>query len=136
MLMKEGKIDLILVGADRIAMNGDFANKIGTYNLAVLAKYHKVPMYTVAPWSTFDQAKKTGTEIIIEQRSSEEVTHAYTEDLTMHQIGMDSKVYNPAFDVTPNELLTGIIAPGVILKAPFVKSIAEALENVKKQTRI
>ena len=131
-LMKQKKVDLILVGADRIAKNGDFANKIGTYNLAVLANYHKVPMYTVAPWSTFDQTKETGAEIQIEERSSKEVTHAFTEDLSLKQISTESKVFNPAFDVTPAELLTGIIAPGIILQPPFRKTIQEALQHVKK----
>jgi methylthioribose-1-phosphate isomerase len=130
-LMKEGKIDLILVGADRIAKNGDFANKIGTYNLAVLAKYHRVEIYSVAPWSTFAETK-TGDEIVIEERSAEEVTHIFTEKLEMNQINNNSKVYNPSFDITPHELLTGIIAPGVIIKPPFEKNIAEALRNVKK----
>lgn len=135
-LMKQGKIDLILVGADRIAMNGDFANKIGTYNLAILANYHKVPMYTVAPWTTFDQTKKTGEDIVIEERASQEVTHAFSDDLTMKQISMQSKVYNPAFDVTPNELLTGIVAPGVLIKPPFTENIKQALQNVKKESTV
>ena len=131
-LMKQGKIDIILVGADRIVGNGDFANKIGTYNLAVLAQYHNVPMYTVAPWSTFDFSIESGEGIIVEERSPEEVTHAFTEDLQMKQISNESNVFNPAFDVTPHELLTGIIAPGIIIKPPFTKTIPEALRNVKK----
>ena len=135
-LMKQGKVDLILVGADRIAMNGDFANKIGTYNLAVLANYHNVPIYTVAPWSTFDQTKETGSDIVIEERTSQEVTHAFSDDLTMHQISAESKVYNPAFDVTPNELLTGIVVPGIIIKPPFKENIHRALQNVKKESSI
>ncbi len=132
-LMKDGKIDLILVGADRIAKNGDFANKIGTYNLAVLAKYHKVSMYTVAPWSTFDLSMETGKDIVIEERSSKEVTHIFTEDLILKQVAStQSKVFNPAFDITPNTLITGIIAPGIILRPPYDKTIPEALSNVKK----
>ena len=130
-LMSKGKIDLILVGADRIARNGDFANKIGTYNLAVLANYHKVPMYTVAPWSTFDKSIETGLQIPIEERSTQEVTHAFSEDLQMRQISYKSPVFNPAFDVTPHELLTGIIAPGQIIEPPFKENIAKALEHVK-----
>lgn len=133
-LMKEGKVQFVLVGADRIAKNGDFANKIGTYNLAVLAKYHNIPMYTVAPWSTFDKTLESGSQIIIEERSSQEVTHAFTEDLQMKQISNESKVFNPAFDVTPHGLLTGIIAPGVIIKPPFKENIATAIQNVKKRT--
>lgn len=135
-LMKQGKIDIILVGADRIVRNGDFANKIGTYNLAVLAQYHKVPMYTVAPWSTFDLSIEAGEGITVEERSTEEVTHALTGDLQMKQISNESNVFNPAFDVTPHELLTGIIAPGIMIKPPFTKTIPEALRNVKKQPSI
>ena len=135
-LMKQKKVDLILVGADRIARNGDFANKIGTYNLAVLAKYHKVPMYTVAPWSTFDLTMEKGEDIVIEERPDKEVTHVFTEELVLKQISTQSKVFNPAFDITPNELLTGIIAPGIILKPPFEKTIPEALKHVKKRDAI
>lgn len=133
-LMKQKKVDLILVGADRIAKNGDFANKIGTYNLAVLANHHNVPMYTVAPWSTFDLTIERGEDIIIEERSAKEVTHAFTEELVYSRISAKSKVFNPAFDVTPNELITGIIAPGKIIQPPFEKTIPEALNHVKKRT--
>ena len=129
--MSKGIIDLILVGADRIARNGDFANKVGTYNLAVLANYHKIPMYTVAPWSTFDNTIEAGSQIPIEERSAQEVTHAFSEDLQMRQISNKSPVFNPAFDVTPHELLTGIIAPGQIIKPPYKENIAKAVKHVK-----
>ncbi len=104
-LMAQGKIDIIFAGADRIAANGDAANKIGTYMLAVLAKYHKVPFYIVAPRSTFDLKIKTGKSIPIEERSSQEVTH-----LAGHPTAAQGvKVYNPAFDVTPAKLIAGIV---------------------------
>lgn len=118
-LMQKGKIDIIFVGADRIARNGDTANKIGTYNLAVLAKFHKIPFYVVAPTSTFDLNIKNGSEIPIEQRSGLEIIKIADKFIAPKNI----KVYNPAFDVTPNELITGIITEIGILKKPFKKSI-------------
>lgn len=104
-LMQESKIDCVLLGADRIARNGDTANKIGTYSLAVLAKYHRIPFYVAAPYSTFDPNIRTGKDIPIEYRSPEEVTH-----IADHSIApRNTKVYNPAFDVTPAGLITAII---------------------------
>lgn len=129
-LMRRGEVDLVLVGADRIAMNGDVANKIGTYSLAVLASHHTIPIYSVAPWSTFDTQLQTGDDIPIEERSRKEVRQALSDDLTYHPIiNQSSPVHNPAFDVTPNELLTGIITPGQILHPPLVEAIA----NHRKQ---
>jgi len=104
-LMAKGNIDKVFVGADRIASNGDSANKIGTYSLAVLAKYHKVPFYVVAPLSTFDFNIKTGRQIPIEERSADEVRSVMGRMIAPRNV----KVYNPAFDVTPNELITAII---------------------------
>lgn len=104
-LMAKGEIDKIFVGADRIAANGDAANKIGTYGLAVLAKYHKVPFYVVAPVSTFDFNIKTGMEIPIEERPGDEVRSVAGKRVAPRNV----KVYNPAFDVTPNRLITAII---------------------------
>jgi methylthioribose-1-phosphate isomerase len=104
-LMKQGKVDIVLTGADRIAANGDTANKIGTYMLAVLAKHHKVPFYVVAPRSTFDPKLKSGKEIPIEQRKADEVT--YFAGVPTAAKGV--KVFNPAFDVTPRALITGIV---------------------------
>lgn len=104
-LMAKGKIDMVFVGADRIAANGDTANKIGTYNLAVLADCHKIPFYVVAPMSTFDFRLKTGRDIPIEERSGDEVRGALGKMIAPRNV----KVYNPAFDVTPAKLITAII---------------------------
>ncbi len=115
MVMQQGKIDAILVGADRIAKNGDVANKIGTYSLAVLAKYHKIPFYVVAPNTTLDPYCKSGKEIEIELRSEDEVKGALGK---ITWAPKQSNVYNPAFDVTPAELITayildvGVFSPG------------------------
>jgi len=105
MLMKQGKIDSVIVGADRIAKNGDTANKIGTYSVAVLAQAHKVPFYIAAPMSTFDTKTESGDEIEIEMRAAEEVTSLYGTLVAPAGI----RVYSPAFDITPNELITGFI---------------------------
>jgi methylthioribose-1-phosphate isomerase len=113
-LMAKGKIDMIFVGADRIAANGDTANKIGTYNLAVLAHHHKVPFYVVAPVSTFDFRIKTGSGIPIEERDPDEVRALCGRMIAPRNV----KVYNPAFDVTPNALITAIITEKGILKRP------------------
>ena len=111
-LMAKGKIDMIFVGADRIANNGDAANKIGTYNLAVLAKYHKVPFYVVAPISTFDFRLKTGKDIPIEERDGDEVRGVLGKMIAPGKV----KAYNPAFDVTPAKLITAIITEKGIFK--------------------
>jgi len=105
-LFGAGKIDAVIVGADRIARNGDVANKIGTYNLAVLAAYHKVPFYVAAPESTFDQNIARGGQIPIEERSGSEVT----EIGGVRVAPAECRVFSPAFDVTPTELITAIIA--------------------------
>lgn len=104
-LMKSGEIDLVIVGADRIAANGDVANKIGTYGLAVLAKHHGIPFYVAAPSSTIDQATATGADIVIEERDPDEVRRGFGA-LTAPA---NAKVFSPAFDVTPAELITAII---------------------------
>lgn len=114
-LMKQNKIDLVITGADRIAMNGDTANKIGTYNLAVLCKYHKIPFYIAAPVTTIDRSCTTGKEIVIEFRSKEEVLNLYTSNVSKSQYN----VYNPAFDVTPAELISGIITDECVFKPPY-----------------
>lgn len=118
-LIRDKKIDLILVGADRIALNGDTANKIGTFMLSVLAKEYEVPFYVVAPTSTIDFDIETGDEIIIEERDNSEVTHI--EGIRIAPEGID--VYNPAFDVTPHENITGIITEEGIIKSPFRENI-------------
>jgi len=105
-LMRQGKIHLCIVGADRIAANGDVANKIGTYSVAVLAKAHGIPFYVAAPYSTIDLQTKSGADIPIEQRNAQEVTTIHGS----HPVAPTGvSVYNPAFDVTPAELVSGII---------------------------
>lgn len=124
-LIRDGKIDVILVGADRIALNGDTANKIGTFMLSVVAKAYGVPFYIVAPISTIDFDIKTGEEIVIEERSSEEVTHI--ENIRIAPEGIE--VYNPAFDVTPNENITGIITEKGIIRPPYIEKIPRLKEE-------
>jgi methylthioribose-1-phosphate isomerase len=119
-LMGNGKVDIIFAGADRIASNGDTANKIGTYMLAVLAKYHGIPFYIVAPSSTFDLTIKSGKQIPIEERKSEEVTHFAGVATAPKGV----KVYNPAFDVTAANLITGIVTEYGIIQPPYVKNIS------------
>jgi len=114
-LMAKGEIDMIFVGADRIAANGDAANKIGTYSLAVLAKHHKIPFYVVAPLSTFDLKIKSGKHIPIEERDGDEVRKVLGKLIAPKNV----KVYNPAFDVTPNEFITAIVTEKGILKRPY-----------------
>lgn len=120
--MKKGMIDMVVVGADRIAANGDTANKIGTYTVAIAAKYHNVPFYIAAPLSTIDTSIKTGDEIIIEERSREEVTHINGKIICAPEVN----IINPGFDVTPHELIAGIITEKGILRPDYTKSIAEA----------
>jgi methylthioribose-1-phosphate isomerase len=122
-LMGKGQVDIIFAGADRIASNGDTANKIGTYMLAVLAGYHTVPFYIVAPRSTFDLAIKSGRQIPIEERKSDEVTHCA--GIATAPKGV--KVYNPAFDVTPADLITGIVTEYGIIRPPYLKNINSRL---------
>ena len=123
-LMRDGKIDLILVGADRIAANGDTANKIGTFMLSVIAKVYNVPFYVVAPTSSFDIKIKTGDDIEIEERSSYEVKKVGNCIIAPKEID----VYNPAFDVTPAENITAIICEKGIIEKPFVKNIKNIFE--------
>ncbi|HHV47203.1 MAG TPA: S-methyl-5-thioribose-1-phosphate isomerase [Tissierellia bacterium] len=123
-LIRDGKIDVILVGADRIALNGDTANKIGTFMLSVVAKAYNVPFYVVAPVSTIDFDIKSGEEIVIEERDSMELTHI--ENIRIAPEGIE--VYNPAFDVTPNENITGIITEKGIIKPPYIENIPKLKE--------
>lgn len=123
-LMKEGKVDAVFTGADRIASNGDSANKIGTYNLAVLAKYHKIPFYIVAPKTTFDLNISTGKDIVIEQRHKTEVTFFRQ----VRTAPKNVKVYNPAFDVTDAKLITAIITEFGIIYSPTKRKIAKILK--------
>lgn len=121
-LMQQGKVKKIIVGADRIAANGDTANKIGTYNLAVLAKYHKVPFYVAAPISTFDLQAKSGKDIPIEERDRKEITELFFRRPIAPR---DTKVFNPAFDVTPHNLITAIITDKGIVNPPYDKNITK-----------
>jgi methylthioribose-1-phosphate isomerase len=120
-LMRAGRIKAVVVGADRIAANGDFANKIGTYNVAILAREHGIPFYCAAPWSTIDIATPTGDAIPIEERNRIEVTHHGGKQLTPHGVG----ICNPAFDVTPAKYVTAIITERGVLRAPYVESLKE-----------
>jgi methylthioribose-1-phosphate isomerase len=120
-LMNRGQVDIILTGADRIASNGDTANKIGTYMLAVSARHHGIPFYIVAPRLSFDPAIKSGKQIPIEERKAEEVTHFAGVCVAPKGV----KVYNPAFDVTPAKLITGIVTEYGIIYPPYVKNIYE-----------
>jgi methylthioribose-1-phosphate isomerase len=125
-VMKGGKVDCVVVGADRIAANGDTANKIGTYMVAVLAKENNVPFYVAAPITTLDLSLASGDEIPIEERDTREVTHIGT-----HQIGPEGvAVHNPAFDITPHEFILAIITDRGVARAPYVASLA-ALAGAK-----
>ncbi|MBI2441567.1 MAG: S-methyl-5-thioribose-1-phosphate isomerase [Lentisphaerae bacterium] len=124
-VMKERRIDLVMVGADRIAANGDSANKIGTYGLAMLAKAHRIPFYVLAPSSTFDLKLATGAAIPIEERGADEITQGFGKRTAPENV----KVYAPAFDVTPARLITAIICERGILKPPFGRAIKMALAN-------
>lgn len=123
-LMAKGRINKIFVGADRIARNGDAANKIGTYNLAVLAKYHRIPFYVVAPASTFDLRIKDGRKIPIEERNKIEVLEFQGRRVAPAGV----KACNPAFDVTPHTLITAIVTERGILRKPFSRSILKKLK--------
>ena len=121
--MRQGMIDLVVVGADRIAANGDVANKVGTYGVAVLAKEHGIPFYVAAPSSTLDLATSSGAGIPIEERPDREVTHVGTTRLTPAL----AKVRNPAFDVTPARFVTAIITERGIFRAPYEQSLRDAV---------
>ena len=120
-VMREGRVDMVIVGADRIAANGDAANKIGTYGVAVLAKHHGIPVCVAAPSSTFDPALETGAGIPIEQRSAEEITMGFGRRTV--PLGVD--VYNPAFDVTPAELIHALITERGVIRNPSREKILE-----------
>ena len=122
-LMQQGEIDLVIVGADRIAGNGDVANKIGTYALAILAREHKIPFYVAAPLSTFDLGTKTGAEIPIEERDASEVSTLWGRCLAPAGI----KVRNPAFDVTPHRYVSAIVTEKGVIKPPFEKRLKQIL---------
>ena len=120
-MMRAGRIQAVVVGADRIAANGDVANKIGTYNVAILAKEHGIPFYVAAPWSTIDLATKDGSAIPIEERPQVEVTHHGGKQLTPHGVG----ICNPAFDVTPAKYVAAIFTERGVLRAPYADALRE-----------
>ena len=124
-LMRSGAVDLCIVGADRIAANGDVANKIGTYPLAVLAKHHEIPIYVAAPSSTFDPSTATGADIVIEQRPGGEVAHGFGTRTAPER----ARIYNPAFDVTPAALVSAIVSDVALYRAPYL------FDSAKKQAR-
>jgi hypothetical protein len=119
--MRQGLIDAVIVGADRIAANGDVANKIGTYTVAVLARQHDIPFYVAAPLSTLDLSIPDGSHIPIEQRTPTEVTHIGNTRIVPEGV----PVFNPAFDVTPNEFVTAIVTEVGVARAPYTESLGE-----------
>jgi methylthioribose-1-phosphate isomerase len=118
-VMAMNRINAVIVGADRIAANGDTANKIGTYGLALIAKAHKVPFYVAAPFSTFDLSIDSGKQIPIEQRAAIEIISGFGKPTAPSNV----PVFNPAFDVTPHELITAIITERGVLRPPFAPAI-------------
>lgn len=126
LVMKQGKINAVLVGTDRIAANGDIANKIGTSGVAILAKYYGIPFYVLGPYSTIDYKCKTGNDIVIEEREQSEIKEMwYKKPMALPE----TKCYNPAFDVTDNSLITAIITDRGILRAPYKESLERIKEN-------
>jgi methylthioribose-1-phosphate isomerase len=125
LLLRDGRVDLVIVGADRVAANGDVANKVGTYGVAVLARQHGVPFYVAVPMSTIDPAAATGADIPIEERDADEVRRSFGR-LTSPA---DVAVYAPAFDITPADLVTAIITDRGVLRPPYTASIAGALAD-------
>jgi methylthioribose-1-phosphate isomerase len=124
-LMQQGKVDLVVVGADRIAANGDTANKIGTYTVAVLAREHTIPFYVAAPLSTIDLDTPDGEHIPIEERNAREVTHVGSSQIAP----VGALIWNPAFDVTPHRFIAGIITERGIFRAPYTESLKQAFED-------
>jgi methylthioribose-1-phosphate isomerase len=124
-VMKQGKVDCVVVGADRIAANGDAANKIGTYMVAVLARRHSIPFYVAAPVSTVDLSISSGEQIPIEERDTREVTHIREQRLAPEGVA----VHNPAFDVTPAELIAAIITDRGVARPPYTESLKRLVEG-------
>ena len=126
LVMKQGKINAVLVGTDRIAANGDIANKIGTSGVAILAKHYNIPFYVLGPYSTIDYNCPTGDDIVIEEREPNEIKEMwYKEPMALKE----TKCYNPAFDVTDNELITAIITDRGIIRAPFKENLQRIKDN-------
>jgi methylthioribose-1-phosphate isomerase len=131
-LMAKGRIQAVIVGADRIAANGDTANKIGTYGVSILAREHGIPFYVAAPWSTLDLQTATGEQIPIEQRDAREVTHSNGKQMTPHGVAIE----NPAFDVTPAKYITAIITERGVLRAPYERSIQQMAAQTRAQPEL
>jgi methylthioribose-1-phosphate isomerase len=127
-LMRAGEIDLVVVGADRIAANGDTANKIGTYTVAVMSKEHNIPFYVAAPLSTIDLSTPDGDQIPIEERDQREVSHLGASQLTP----AGANIRNPAFDITPHRYITGIVTERGILRPPYSESLKQAFAHLAK----
>lgn len=125
-MMQQGKVGAVIVGADRIAANGDVANKIGTYSVAILAKEHGIPFYVAAPWSTVDMETPDGAHIPIEQRNAKEVTHMAGKQVTPDGV----RVENPAFDVTPHKYVTAIVTERGVARPEYAKSLKKLAESV------
>src|SRR5947208_6325135 len=123
-LMRQGGVNFIVVGADRIAANGDTANKIGTYSVAVLAREHHIPFYVAAPLSTIDLSTSDGSRIPIEERNAREVTHVAGTQLA----ATGALIWNPAFDVTPHHFISGIITERGIFRPPYIESLKRACD--------
>lgn len=128
-LMRQGQVDVVIFGADRVAANGDVANKIGTYNVALLAQAHGIPVYCVAPTSTIDLDMAAGDLIPIEEREDHEVTHFGARPTAPEGV----PVYNPAFDITPHRYLTGIVTEMGICYPPFTQSLARAVQKAGQE---
>jgi methylthioribose-1-phosphate isomerase len=125
-LMQKGQVDLVVVGADRIAANGDVANKIGTYSVAILAKEHNIPFYVAAPTSTLDMKIPNGDDIPIEERDSDEVRFVFGKQIAPKDI----PVFNPSFDITPNRLITAIITDQGIIRPPYHENLTNIFGKV------
>ena len=125
MVMSQGKIDAVIVGCDRVAANGDVANKIGTLGVSILAKYYNIPFYVAAPTPTIDLKTPTGKEIPIEERDASEVINRFGQ----YSAPQNSKVYNPAFDVTPHENITAIITEKGIVRPPFAENLKKLFQS-------
>jgi methylthioribose-1-phosphate isomerase len=123
--MRQRKVDLVITGADRIAANGDVANKIGTYQVAVLAKENKIPFYVAAPLSTIDMGIRSGEEIPVEERNPEEISHFRNKEIGPPGV----KAVNPAFDVTPNRYVSAIITEKGVMRPPFRSQIRKCFEK-------
>jgi methylthioribose-1-phosphate isomerase len=124
-VMKLGKVNMVIVGADRICANGDFANKIGTYSIAILAKHHNIPFYVAAPSTSFDFSLSDGSKIPIEERGREEIIRGFGRQTAPENVN----IFNPAFDVTENEFVTAFITEKGIIYPPFDRNFKKYFEK-------